>query len=295
MGKTDLSNPPRSGLYARSTPSEKRHKPSAPIKIPIRQRNALSPTFSPTNGPMSPELMFDMSPHQSSFLDHYSSSSDSIPHYSSSVHRSSGYRHGFETPDHTPPFMYPFPRPSAAPTRSTSASDHYTPLPSLHSGSSPLHSSSKLPSPPPCSDSPLLHDCLLNGAFDEELQSYTESEESAFASRGRSRHNTCRQSSGLPSPSSTCYRTRNSSITARSFTSSSIFDEDEGIYLEEENRTAVISESSTDVNWFEVGFSKHLMKRVKNEKPTRAHWSKTKVVPSLRVTVGSWEEAKRRK
>lgn len=268
MGKTELPNLPRSSVYARSTLNEKRHKPSAPIKIPTRQRNALSPTFSPTNGPISPELMFDMSPINVSFPDHCLSSSDS---YSTFVHRSSGYRHGLETP----PFMYPFPRPSVPSTRCPSASDHHGPLPSHYSGSSPLHRSPKLPSPPTCpidDDSPLLHDCLLKGVFDDEFQSYPEPEESGFASRGRSRHSTCRQSSGLASPSSTCYWTRNSPIVARSFTSSLAFEEDEGIYLEKENRTADSS-----------GISKHFTQRTNGEKATRVNWSKGKVVPSWRV------------
>lgn len=247
MGKTDLINPPRSTLYARSTPSEKRHKPSAPIKIPTRQRNALSPTFSPINGPISPELMFDMSPINVSSPDHCLSSSESFQHYSSSVHRSSGYRYGLETSTYTPPFMYPFPRFSVAPTRCPSASDHYAPL---RSRSSSLHCSSKSVSPRACSiedKSPLLHNCFLNGEFDDE---YTEPEESAFASRGRSRHSTC----GLPSPPSTCYGTGNS---ARSFTSPMVFEEDEGIYLEEEDRMAAISESSADIR----GIRKHFMER----------------------------------
>jgi len=86
----------------------------------------------------------------------------------------SGYRHGLETSAHTPPFMYPFPRPFCGAEHD--ALLHLITMHLYHLLITGVHhciARSKLPSPPTCSiddNSPLLNDCFLNGAFDRGLR-----------------------------------------------------------------------------------------------------------------------------
>src|ERR1700685_141409 len=95
--KPELPALHRSGHHASTILYEAPHKPSNPIEIPTQQRHILSPTFTPINRPLSPELIFEMSPVNSSSTESFFPS-DYNPHYYPFVHRSLKNRNTTSTP-----------------------------------------------------------------------------------------------------------------------------------------------------------------------------------------------------
>ncbi|KZP19279.1 hypothetical protein FIBSPDRAFT_892859 [Athelia psychrophila] len=77
-----LPTPPQAGVRERERAlREKPYKASTPIQIPTRPRSILAPVCSPENRPLSPDLIFDMSPIEPSSIDsHFPADYRSAPH-----------------------------------------------------------------------------------------------------------------------------------------------------------------------------------------------------------------------
>lgn len=255
----ELPTPPRSGNQIPSIDHTMQYKASTPIKIPTRSRPVLYPTFSPVNRPLSPELIFDMSPvnlSSDSFL-----FSDFNSRYSPFVHRTLKSKAVSSSTSKSPPFMYPFPRPSAH-----KKTDHFAPLQSPKSSSSPLFSSTKRLVADRQTHSQLQRHCLTS-AFEDDFENSPESHMSrVFANRGRSRrYSVSDRFSALaspaviqsvdqklpPSPPSTLSGDYESCLDGPPSTESA---------LEKQ------AFADPNVNPFDIVFKKHLMRRTEQEK-----------------------------
>lgn len=277
----EIPTPPRSGNHIPSIDHAITYKASTPIKIPTRSRPVLSPTFSPVNRPLSPDLIFDMSPvnlSSDSFL-----SSDLNSRYSPFVHRTLKSKTASASTSKSPPFMYPFPRPS---THYLHAKDHFAPRQSPKSSSSPLFCSSKKLVTDRQTQTPLQRHCLTS-AFEDDFENSPDSHtKCVFTDRGRSRRlNVSDRFSALASPASIQSRDRMLvsqppfPTPSRSKTYESCL---EGA-PSAESASAMEALMDANVNPFEIGFRRHLMKRTEQEQ--RVAVGRTRAVASMKVSV----------
>ena len=298
----DLPTSPRSGCHASTILFEAPYKPSKPIEIPTRRRHGFPPALSPVNRPLSPELIFEMSPINSSSTDSFFSS-DYHAHYSSFVHRSYKYRTAESaSASKSPPFMYPFPRPSAhyrhnRPIKPDRLVVSQSPE-SFPSSAIPLfcstNKSETQPSQHSIDDSPLQHHCLTS-AFEDDLENSSECQSQACtssastSSRGRSRHRSSvyDRAVALASPESIYVRPRGRALVSRSQLSpppllpqgggrKSCF---EGLSSKDD-----VGPALEEVNMFDIGFGKHLMRRTEDEKRVRV--GRASVVSSVQGSFG---------
>ena len=272
MTVIDLPTPPHSGCHAPTILFETPYKASNPIEIPARRRHVLLPALSPTNRPLSPELIFEMSPINSSTTDSFFSS-DYNAHYSPFVHRSYKNRAAESaSTSRSPPFMYPFPRPPAHHhyTRQVrqdrlAASQSPDTFPSSTARFSCAMNRNQ--APPGSIDDSSLQQHRLTSAFEDDFENSSECQSqvctssASASSRGRSRSVYARPSV-LASPESIYGRPRGRAAVSRSQLSPQILPNGfEGLPSKDTKPTP-----EGEVNMFDVGFGKHLMTRTRDEK-----------------------------
>jgi hypothetical protein len=300
MTKPELPTPPCSGRHAPTILYEALQKPSNPIEIPTRRRPILSPTFSPINRPLSPELIFEMSPINSSSTDSIFLS-DCNAHYYPFVQRSLKSR---PTPSmstsKSPPFMYPFPRPTAHHKQQVKP-DNIT-----RSQSPKFFSSSALPISCSLSKSmpyqerhsidhtPQYH--CLTSAFESELENSVSENRSqvglfsAPSSRGRTRHRSSKSGhvSALGSPPSVrIHSQRGLALISRpqvSPPSLLLCGDARKLVLDDTSSKEVEPVLEAEVGLFDIGFGKHLM-RTEDEKHVSV--GRSRVVSSVQVSYGT--------
>lgn len=293
MTKSELSH---SGRPASIDIHETPYKASTPIKIPTRQRHILAPALSPIKRPLSPELIFEMSPINSSSIDPFFSS-DYHAHYSPFVHRSLKSRAVISaSASRSPPFMYPFPRPPAQHHCQQIKSDHLAPLQSPES-----FPSSAIPlscafnqnqgRPKRCSMdySPLQHQCLTSAFEDDfenspEYQSQVCASPASVCSRGRSRRrsNVFDRASALTSPPLYGHP-RDRALVSRSQLSPQLISQVSGKRSCLDDLTPMDA-LEAEVNLFDIGFGRHLMRRTEDEKRVRV--GRTRAVSSVQASFG---------
>ncbi|KIM78499.1 hypothetical protein PILCRDRAFT_824404 [Piloderma croceum F 1598] len=300
MTVIDLPTPPHSGCHAPTILFEAPYKASNPIEIPARRRHVLLPALSPINRPLSPELIFEMSPINSSATDSFFSS-DYNTHYSPFVHRSYKNRTAESaSTSRSPPFMYPFPRPPAhhhytrqvRPDRLAASQSPDTFPSSTARFSCSMNMNQALPSSN--DDSPLQPRCLTS-AFEDDFENSSEcqsqvctSSASASSSRGRSRRRSSvyARASTLASPESIYGCPRGRAVVSRSQLSPQILPNGDGRKFCFEGLSSKDAEPTSEggVNKFDVGFGKHLMMRTRDEK--RVKVGRASVVSSERGSLG---------
>lgn len=293
----DLPTPPRSGCHAPTILFEAPYKASNPIEIPARRRHVLLPALSPINRPLSPELIFEMSPINSSTTDSFFSS-DYNAHYSPFVHRSYKNRTAESaSTSRSPPFMYPFPRPPAhhhyaRQVRSDCLAAPQSPD-SFPSSIARFSCSMNKNQAPPIDDFPLQQHCLTSAFEDDfenssECQSQVCTSSASASSRGRSRHRSSvhARASALASPESIYGRPRVRAVVSRSQLSPQILPNGDGRKFCFEGLPSKDTEPTPEeeVDTFDVGFGKHLMMRTRDEK--RVKVGRASVVSSERGSLG---------
>jgi hypothetical protein len=211
-------------------------------------------------------------------------SSDFNTRYSPFVHRTLKSKATSGSTSKSPPFMYPFPRPSTH--HMHIKPDPFAPLQSPKSSSSPLFCSSKRSITDRQTQSPLQRHCLTS-AFEDDFENSPRSHATCvFAARGRSRRFSASEKvSALASPAPIPFRDR-ALVSQPLFPPSGRPGNCEK-YLEDLPSTESVhaTEAFTDpnVNPFDIGFRKHLMRRTDQEK--RVVVGRTKAVASMKVSV----------
>ena len=284
MFKAELPTPPHSFCPAPTILYDAPHKPSKPIEIPTRPRHLLSPTFSPLNRPLSPELIFEMSPINSTSTDSLSPSDYNFYPF---VHRSLKNRTSTSTStSKTPPFMYPFPRPPAHHKRQVKPNHLAVPQSPKSFPSSAIPFSCSLHRKRSCQES-LSIDCpppqqyCLTSAFESDLEnSFPEyqpqigsfSAPTSPLSRGRTRGRSsmCNHVPAMHSPTSIPIHSQRVVLTSRSPKSPRpllLHSSGRGLTLDdissEEEEPALEKEITS------FGFENYLMRRTEDEKRVR--------------------------
>jgi len=302
MTVIDLPTPPPSGCHAPTILFEAPHKASDPIEIPARRRHVLLPALSPTNRPLSPELIFEMSPINPSTTDSFFSS-DYNTHYSPFVHRSYKNRTvESASTSRSPPFMYPFPRPPAhhhytrqvRPDRLATSAQSPDSFPS---STARFSCSMNQNQAPPCFiNDPPFQQHRLTSAFEDDFENSLECQSqvcmsptsTCSSSRGRSRHRSSvyARASALASPESIYGRPRGRAVVPRSQLSPQILPNGDGRRFCFEGLPSKDTGPTLEgeVNMFDAGFGKHMMMRTRDEK--RVKVGRASVVSSERGSLG---------
>jgi hypothetical protein len=297
MTKQELPTPPLSGHQEPTILHEPLYSVSKPIKIPTRQRRLLSPTHSPKNRPLSPELVFEMSPINSSSIDSFFPT-DYSGYYSQLVHRSLKNRTAVSaSTSRSPPFMYPFPRLSAHYHSRHVKQDHFVPSRSPESFPSStiplsrtLNPNQTNPKPHSIDQSPL--QCLTSAFEDDfenspeyQLQSCTLSASASSRGRSRYRSNVFDRSSALASPVSIYIHPRGRAPVSRPHGSPTqhVLQGEQQLCSEDLPHNDVEPISEKEINISDIRFENHLMRRTKDEK--RVKVGRARVFSSINVSL----------